>query len=88
MMRSEQEIKELVKELSRLTGFIGEFGTEEEFQSDDLKFCNNAFDTLYWILGEISTERFRSDAYLNLAELKEVAREIETRTGRKLEEYE
>jgi hypothetical protein len=87
-MRSEQEIKELVKELSRLSGFIREFGTEEEFQSDGLKFCCNVSDALYWVSGEIPTENFRSDAYLNLAELKEVARGIETRTGKKLEEYE
>ncbi len=87
-MRSEQEIKKLVEELSRLTGFIGEFGTEEESQGDDVKFCCNVSDALYWVSGEISTERFRSDAYLNLVELRKVAREVEARTGKKLEEYE
>jgi hypothetical protein len=87
-MRSEQEIKELAEELSRLTGFIGEFGTKGEFQTDDFKFCCNVLDALYWVSGEILTENFRSFAYLNLAELKEVARGIETRTGKKLQEYE
>lgn len=87
-MRSEQEIKELVEELSRLTGFIGEFGTEEELQSSDFRFSCNVSDALFWVLGEISTEGFRSDAYLNLADLKRVARGIEARTGKRLEEYE
>jgi hypothetical protein len=87
-MRSEQEIKELAEELSRLTGFIVEFGTEKEFQSDDFKFCCNVSDTLYWVSGEIPTENFRSDSYLNLVELKKVVRGIEARTGKKLQEYE
>ncbi len=87
-MKSEQEIKELAEELSKLTGFIADFGTEEEFQTDDHKFCCNVYDALYWVLGEISTKRFRSDVYLNLADLKEIARGIEARTGKKLQEYE
>lgn len=87
-MRSEQKIRELVDELSKLTGFIADFGTEEEFQTDDHKFCCNVSDALYWVSGEIPTENFRSFAYLNLAELKEVAKGIEARTGKKLEEYE
>ena len=87
-MKSEQEIKELAEELSRLTGFIGEFGTKGEFQTDDFKFCCNVLDALYWVSGEISTERFRSDFYLNLADLKEIARGVEARTGKKLQEYE
>ena len=86
-MKSEQEIRELVEELSKLTGFIGEFGTEEELQSDDFKYCCNVSDALGWVLGKISTEGVRSDAYLNLADLKEIARGIEARTGKKPEEY-
>ena len=39
-------------------------------------------------IGDIPTGNFRSDAYLNLTELKEVAMGIETRTGKKLQEYE
>ncbi len=94
-MKGEQEIKELAEELSKLTGFIANIGTKGEFQTDDFKFqtddfkfCCNVLDALYWVSGEILTENFRSFAYLNLAELKEVARGIETRTGKKLQEYE
>ena len=65
-MRSEQTIRELVEELSKLTGFIADFATEEEYQSDAFKLCCNVSDALYWVLGEISAERFRSDSYLNL----------------------
>ena len=88
MIRSEHEIKELSEELSKLTGFIADFGTEEEYQNEYLKFCCDVLDALYWVSGETPTDSFRSDYYLNLMELEEVARGIESRTGKKLKDYE
>lgn len=88
MIRNEKEIKELKEELSKLTGFIADFGTDKEFQSSEMPFANDVVDALSWVLNEISTENFRSKAYLNIAALKEVAKGIERRTGKKLEDYE
>lgn len=88
MVRNEREIKELEEELSKITGFIADFGTDREFNDEDVKFSNDVTDALSWVLEEISTEHFRSNAYLNIANLKKLAEKIEKRTGRKLEDYE
>jgi len=85
MIRNEKEIKE---ELSKLTGFVADFGTDKDFQSSEMPFANDVVDALSWVLDEISTQNFRSEAYLNIAALKEVANEIERRTGKVLEDYE
>ncbi len=87
-MRSKQELQQLKQELDRLTGFIADFGTQEEFESDGVTFGNDLSDAIAWVLGEISTEDLRSDAYLNMAGLEVIARKIEQRTGKKLEDYE
>lgn len=87
-MRSEKEIRELSEELEKLTGFISEFGTEEEFKNEDVTFSNNVFDAFLWVLEETSTEDFRGDTYLNITKLKRAAQNIESRTGKKLENYE
>jgi|GEM_PF-1463505 len=86
-MRSEEEVKELEEEISKLTGFIGDFGTEKEFESEDFKFSCNVSDALSWVLEEIATDHFRSDAYLNINNLKKVVKNIEKRSGKRLEDY-
>jgi len=88
MIKTEKEIRELKEELSKLTGFIADFGTDEEFQSSEMPFANDVVDAFSWVLNEISTENFRSKAYLDIVALKEVAKGIERRTGKKLEDYE
>lgn len=87
-MQSEQEVKELKEELSKLTGFISEFGSTPEFQNKDVRFSCDVCDVLSWVLKEISTEHFKSDSYINLDKLKHIARAIEVKTGKKLNDYE
>ena len=82
-----ETIKELKEELERITGFIGEYGTEEENKEHEFSFACNICDGLDWILGEISTEGFKSDAYLDLAKLKIMVTEIEQRTGKNFSHY-
>ena len=86
-MRNLQEVIELKEELEKLTGFVGEFGLEEEFRDEDVQFSCNITDAFSWMLGEISSEDFRSDNYVNLQHLKEIASTIEKRTGNKLQDY-
>ena len=74
-----KNIKELKEELDKITGFIGEYGIAQERDTDYTYACNIS-DGLSWVLGEISTKRFRSDAYLDLAKLKRMVTEIEQRT--------
>lgn len=83
-MRSQQEIRELMEKLEKLTGFIGEFGSLKELYNKDVQFACNASDVLSWVLGEITSERFISDAYVNFAHLEEIALMVERRTGKKL----
>ena len=84
-MRSEEEVRKLKEELERITSFISEFGTDEEFEG--IEFACDVIDALSWVLGEITTEQFLSDSYLNMEKLKRIIREIEKRTGKKLEEW-
>ncbi|GAI71294.1 unnamed protein product [marine sediment metagenome] len=86
-MRTEQEVRELSEELSKLTGFIAEHGTSEQLNSRDLCFACDVCDTLSWVQGEISTDQFRSAAHLDLERLSGIAEYIETTTGRKLATY-
>ncbi|MBA7638499.1 hypothetical protein ES703_46155 [subsurface metagenome] len=55
----------------------------DERLDKDVRFSCNVSDTLAWDLGEIQTERFRSEDYLNLEHVKQIARAIEIRTGEK-----
>ena len=84
-MRNQQEIRELMEKLEKLTGFIGEFGTLKELYNKNVQFSCNASDAFSWVLDEITSERFISDAYVNFTHLREIALMIERRTGKKLE---
>jgi len=86
-MRNSEEIIQLKEELSKLTAFISDFGLEEEFHDTNVQFSCDITDTLSWVLEEISSEDFRSDNYVNLQHLKEIASTIEKRTGNKLQDY-
>lgn len=86
-MRREQESKELADELAKLTGFIADFGTDDELHSKHVQYACNITDALYWVLGEPSTERFRSSAHLDINLLEVLAKMIEIRTGEKLVNY-
>jgi hypothetical protein len=87
-MRSEEEIRKLRGYLVRITHFISEFGNYGEYGSASWAYAWNVSDGLQWVLEEIDTAHFRSDAYLNLESLKQLARNIEERTGKRLEDYE
>ena len=88
-MRSEKELKELKEELEKLTGFIADNDIyQEEHEDKDTVFSNDVTNTISWVLEEIQTESFRSDSYLNIANLKKIAKKIEQKTNKKLEDYE
>jgi len=87
-MRTIQELKAVEQELSKLTGFIAGLGNKKEFNNKDFDFACNVQDTIMWVLMEIETEHFRSDAYLDVAKLRKIAKNIELRTGKKLDDYE
>lgn len=82
-MRSEKNIRELREELSKLTDFISEYGTDEESGNEDAEFALDVLDALDWVLGDISTKDFRIEPYLNMSGLKETVENIEERTGEK-----
>ncbi len=84
-MKSEDEIIELRDELDKLTGFISESCTDEEFEK--IIYACNITDAFLWILEEITTENFNSDSYLKLDELRKMSNQIEKRTGNIFEDY-
>ena len=61
MIRNEKEIKELEEELSKITGFISDYGVDDEFNDEDVSYPCDITDALQWILRKISTgqERIR-----------------------------
>ena len=87
MVRSEIEIKELKDKLDQLTGFIYDYGSDEDVNHKELDFACNLSDALSWVLEEIPTDNFKSDNYLDIENLKIIANNIENRTGNKLDDY-
>jgi len=87
-MRSETELRELIKKIDRLTGFVSEFGPTVKFAPDALKgyseLCGMS-DGLGWVLGELPVEEVESGA---IADLMQWAKIIEERSGKKLDDYE
>ena len=86
-MQGEKGIRQLKRELIRLTSFVEDFGTEEESESEDVDFANDVLDTLSWILGEISNKDFRDAPYLNMPNLEAIVKNIEKRIGEKPQDY-
>ena len=87
-MQSEQEIRQLKEELEKLTGFIGENGSDEQVTNRDQVFACVVCDALAWVRGEISTDLFRSATHLDLDRLRETVARLEKTTGKKLADYE
>ncbi|MHC1625835.1 MAG: hypothetical protein ACXQTN_00620 [Methanoculleaceae archaeon] len=83
-MRSEEEVRKLRDELEEITDFIAEYGTDEDLEA--IGFACDVSDALNWVLGEITTEHFLSDSYLDMGKLKRIIGKIEKRTGIKFEE--
>ena len=86
-MRSESEIKELKKVLAKLTEFIAEHGDLGEFDKEDWTYACNVCDALSWVLGEIKSDHFQSDAHLSVVELRRMAVAVEVKSGKRLADY-
>lgn len=87
-MRTIEELREVEKELTKLTGFISEHGYKKEVNNKDFDFACNVTDTISWVLMEIETEHFKSDSYINIEKLRKIAYKIEIRTGVMLDDFE
>ena len=85
-MRNEEEILQLKDELIKLTDFIEDNGTVGETESEDVCFASDVLDVIDWVLDEISHKDFQKSPYLNMNGLRKICKEIEKRTGEKLDE--
>ncbi len=86
-MRSEKEVRELLRIIEPIISFISEHGRNEDLDDDNWRYACDVVDTLYWVLGEIDTERFLSDAYLNLEKLRKTVARIESETGKSFNNF-
>ena len=86
-MKAENDIQELKSELLQIIGFIEDYGTKEEAESAEVEFAGDVVDTLSWIVEEMSNEEFRDDPYLNMPQLRKTVKNIEERTGEKLQDH-
>jgi len=85
-MRTEKEIEELRDELSRMIDYVADFGSEKDIENEDVDFAHDVLDVIDWVLGEIETEDFKVEPYLNMAKLKEMVSSIEDKTEEVKEE--
>ena len=85
-MRSEKEIKELKDELLEIIDFIVDNGTEEESEDEDVDFAHDVLDVLDWVLGEISTDDFKVEPYLNITVMNAIVEDIKTRAEEQTED--
>jgi len=73
-MRNDQEIKDMVNELENAVSVDDVEEYDRVAKDKDFKYLCNVLDTLSWVLGEISTEDFKSDAYINLDQVMKKAK--------------
>ena len=73
-MRNQDEIQALIKELKNTVDVDNLEEYDRVANERDFNFLCDVLDTLSWVLGEIDTEDFKSEAYLNLDELKKKAK--------------
>ncbi len=72
-MRTEEEIKILLNELENAV----DVDSDEYYKVEDdkdFKYLCNVMDAFGWVLGEISSEDFKSDSYINLDRIREKAK--------------
>ncbi|NQT72279.1 MAG: hypothetical protein HQ553_05850 [Chloroflexi bacterium] len=79
-MRTEKEIEELRNELSRMIDYVADFGSEKDIENEDVDFAHDVLDVIDWVLGEIETEDFKVEPYLNMAGLEEIVSSIGDKT--------
>lgn len=84
-MRKEEEIEQLRNELEKILDFIAEFGDEKDFE--EVSYIDKVIDTLDWVLERITTLDILDQTHINMDRIKEIVKNIERRTGKKLEEY-
>jgi len=65
-----EEMHQLKLRLEEITSTLSEFGTDEDFQSPEFIFACDVISALSWVLGEVTTGRFCSDAYLDIEALE------------------
>ncbi len=86
-MKSEKEIRETLRKLDQVNGFINNYGDPEEYSYERVEYANNVADVLDWILDDrMSRDCFLED-YIKMPFLERMAKEIEARTGENLEDY-
>ena len=85
-MRTEQEIEDIRSELSQMIDYIVDFGSEKDIENEDVDFANDVLYVIEWVLGEIETEDFKVEPYLNMARLEEIVSSIEDKTEEVSEE--
>jgi len=73
-MRSEEEIREMINELENAVNVDNIEEYDRVAKNGDFKYLCNILDALSWVLEEISTDDFKSDAYINLDKIKNKAK--------------
>jgi len=82
-VRCEEEVRKLKNELEEIVSFIGEYGDFKDLKDPNWIYACTVVDTLSWVLGEIDTEKFLSNAYLNMSKLRKIMNEIILKKGKR-----
>ncbi|MFC2027579.1 hypothetical protein ACFLU3_02710, partial [Chloroflexota bacterium] len=70
----------------RMVDYIVDFGSEKDMENEDVDFAHDVLDVIDWVLGEIETDDFKVEPYLNIAKLEEIVSSIENKTAEVREE--
>lgn len=90
-MKNEKELKEFIKRLSKITGFIADYGNSEENDHVDFGYLCDLEDILSWVLDDSPLDTLLQNHLLlnksNEIEVLKIIEKIEKRTGKKFEKY-
>lgn len=75
-MRSEEEIIEMMKRINRTVDVDNDEEYDRVVDDRDFSYICDVEDTLHWVLGEIETEHFLLENYMNLEKLRKKAKGI------------
>jgi len=84
--RASDELRRLKELLDSITGFIADHGKDRHLKDEALKYACDVSGALSWALGEIDTERFTGSDF-NMDRLVAIVREIERKSGVRLDRY-
>jgi len=82
----ECEIREIQNKLSKMVGFISDFGFNEDFNAEEVAFADGFVKALSWMVEDLNLDYYKK-FHLNIPNLEKSVGLVEERSDMKLEDY-